>query len=204
MATGVAGLLPEDAFDRQPLLDSDLAFACQARLNNRDELLNQLSVLRCEWPGLSDSDVLYRCYRQWGQRCVQKIFGDYVFAAWHRNSGKLVAAVDHFASTPLFYARCGAALVASPQLAVVLACPQVPRDLNLQALGALLAPKSLLGATPYEAVQALPAGHLLIHDAGKLRIERWWQMHHRNLQSARSFNSARECQSINVGCALPD
>jgi asparagine synthase (glutamine-hydrolysing) len=202
VAAGVAGLLPEDVFDRQPLLDRGLAFACQARLDNRDELMSELSVPRCQWPVLSDSDVLYRCYRQWGQRCVQKIFGDYVFAAWHRDSGKLVAAVDHFASAPLFYAECGTTLVASPQLAVVLACPQVPRDLNLQALGALLAPKSLIGATPYRAVRALPAGHLLIRDAGRLRLERWWQpdrdtrTHYRDPRNYVALASALFGQSV--------
>jgi asparagine synthase (glutamine-hydrolysing) len=174
-AAGVAGLLSEDVFDRQPWTDRDLVFAAHARIDNRDELLGELGIAAIDRSTLSDTEVLFRCYQRWQRDCVQRLVGDYVFAAWHRECGTLVAAVDHIGDSRLFYADAPGRLIASTQLAVVLAHPHVSDELNLTALGALCAPRSIRGATPYRAVSSLPGGHLLIRDRSGTRLTRWWQ-----------------------------
>src|SRR4051812_37278250 len=62
------GFVPEDAFDRQPLLDGKRVFVCQARLDNRGELLRRLGL----GPDLADSDLLAAAYDRLGERCVHE------------------------------------------------------------------------------------------------------------------------------------
>jgi asparagine synthase (glutamine-hydrolysing) len=172
----VSGILPEDAFDKQPLVSPELVFVAQARIDNRDEILEELAVPPAQWATLADSEVLHSAYRRWEEDCVQRVYGDYAFAAWHRDSGKVVAAVDHNASVRLYYTQCdGSKLMLATQLGALLAHPQIPRDLNLKALGLLAAPKIEAGSTPFQHIRVLPGGHLLRYRQRTLEIRRWWQ-----------------------------
>jgi asparagine synthase (glutamine-hydrolysing) len=174
--TRSAGILPEDVFDRQPIAGRDLIFVAAARLDNRDDLLARLGTPRAQWPELADSEVLHRAYRRWAEECVQYLSGDYAFAACHRDSGRVVAAVDHAGSSRLFFAIANGMLVLATQLDALLAHPDVPRELDGDALGLLIAPKIELGSTPFRRVRMLAGGHLLISDGGaEPRLRRWWR-----------------------------
>ncbi len=174
-AAGTAGILPEDAFDRQPLISPRLAFAARARIDNRDEILGKLDIPAERWPALADSEVLFLAYQRWEEECVQHLNGDYAFAAWHRDSGKVVAAVDHIGAARLYYSQTSGRLLISTQLGALLAHPQASSDLDLKALGFFVTSKFEQGLTPFQNVRALPGGQILIHCEGTLLIRRWWQ-----------------------------
>ncbi|HXC56375.1 MAG TPA: asparagine synthase-related protein [Rhizomicrobium sp.] len=175
LIASTAGILPEDEFDSQPLVAADLAFVAQARLDNRADILARLGVARERWATLADSDILHLAYRRWDADCVQHLAGDYAFAAWHADSGRVVAATDHVGSVRLYYARCAGKLVVASQLGVVLANPSVARDLDRDALGLLVAPRLVNDATPFKAVRILPGGSLFVCEKGELRCRRWWR-----------------------------
>jgi asparagine synthase (glutamine-hydrolysing) len=173
-AAGTAGILPEDAFDRQPLISPGLAFAARARIDNRDEILGKLEIPGGRWPTLADSEVLFCAYQRWEEECVQHLYGDYTFAAWHRDSGKVVAAVDHKGTARLYYSQAGGRLMLSSQLGALLAHPQTSRDLDFKALGLLTAPKIEFGSTPYQHIREVLGGDMLVFRDGTLDIRRWW------------------------------
>ena len=174
-AAATTGILAEDAFDRQPLISPAVTFAARARIDNRDEILEKLGVPSSQWPTLADSEVFFQAYLRWEHDCVQYVYGDYAFAAWHRDSGKVVAAIDHLATFRLYYSQAGGKLILSTQLGALLAHPQASHDLDLKALGLLTAPRIEPGSTPYQHVHALLGGHLLVGNIGTLEIQRWWQ-----------------------------
>ena len=146
-----------------------------ARIDNREEILAKLGIPAARWPALADSEVLFHAWQRWEEECVQYIYGDYAFAAWHRDSGKVVAAVDHIGAARLYYSTTGGRLLLSTQLGALMAHPQASRDLDLKALGLLVAPKIEQGSTPFKDLRALPGGHLMTYSAGTLSIRRWWQ-----------------------------
>ena len=98
-----SGILPEDVFDRQPLAGDDFTFVCQARLDNREDLIIRLGIEPAQGATMADSDILARCYRRWREETPQHAYGAYAFAAWECASGRLIAATDHVGSVPLFY-----------------------------------------------------------------------------------------------------
>jgi asparagine synthase (glutamine-hydrolysing) len=175
-AGSVFGALAQDEFCRQPFVSNDLTFVGQARIDNREEVLSKLAIARLHWRTTSDCDVLHLAYRRWREGCVNELSGDYAFAAWHPDTGRAVASIGHSNSVRLYYLVCGGKLLVSPQLGALLAHPTlVARELNLPALGQMIAPLIEPGSTPYANIRSLVCGHQLIWDRGTLILRRWWQ-----------------------------
>ncbi|HEX8263465.1 MAG TPA: asparagine synthase-related protein, partial [Allosphingosinicella sp.] len=165
--------VPEDAFDSQPLASEAGVFVCEARLDNRGELLEQLG-----FPAdaeIADSTLLAAAYDRWGAECVERIVGDYAFAAWHRRDGRIVAAVDPLGMRRLMWARVGGGIALSPQIPALLANRRVSRDPDLHALAKVLDAGLDRNSTAFALIRALPGGHRLVWTGGEPQIDRWWR-----------------------------
>src|SRR6266542_3207502 len=70
--------LPEDDFDRQPLLGTDRwLFAADVRLDNREELQRALAIGGRQVP---DSEILFQALIAWGEPALERIVGDFALA----------------------------------------------------------------------------------------------------------------------------
>jgi asparagine synthase (glutamine-hydrolysing) len=168
-------LLPEDAFDSQPLVDHELIFVCRARLDDRAGLLQQLQIDSAHGATLSDSHILRQCYKKWGEETPRRVYGDFAFVAWERWSRRTVAATDHLGNFRLFYCRAAGRILFATQLAALLACPAVHAGLDVKSLGLTAVDKLGSGWTMFEGVRVLAGGELLIHHDEMVRVERWWR-----------------------------
>ncbi|WP_245536545.1 asparagine synthase-related protein [Terriglobus saanensis] len=175
-AVGVSGLLPEDKFDRQPILseDRDTVFVCQARLDNREDLLRALDLPQATASHVADSAILYRCFLKWGRVCMGHLAGDYAFVAFSHKKKELFGATDHVGHTRLFYALAEGRLIVSTQLTAIRACPYLKPTMHEQALGLCAEAVFLKGQTPFREISALPGGHSLLWSNGQVKITRWW------------------------------
>jgi asparagine synthase (glutamine-hydrolysing) len=162
--------VPEDASDAQPIVNDARVFVCQARIDNRNELLPLLDVAH----DVADSTLFAAAYDRWGAECVQKVTGDFAFAVWHRADGSVVAAVDHHGARRLMWSRIANGIALSAQLAPLLVHPEISRDPDLDALARLFDSGIDRTSTPFTAIRAIPGGHLFTWRAGEVRIERWW------------------------------
>ncbi|HEX8152264.1 MAG TPA: asparagine synthase-related protein, partial [Thermoanaerobaculia bacterium] len=165
--------VPEDAFDVQPIADSECVFVCQARLDNREELLRELGIAGDA--AIADSSLLAAAYARWGEACVQKLAGDFAFAAWHRDHGRVVAAVDPIGARRLFWMRIGSSIALATRAAVLLAHPEVSCEPDLESMASLFDAGVDRTSTPFAGVHSLPGGQMLVWRAGVPRVERWWQ-----------------------------
>ena len=77
-------ITPEDRYERQPLVSNDgqLVLGSDARLDNRSELIDALSMLPAEARQLPDSAFILAAYERWGEDAPQQLRGDYAFALW--------------------------------------------------------------------------------------------------------------------------
>jgi asparagine synthase (glutamine-hydrolysing) len=167
-------ILPEDTFESQPFVDSELVFVARARLDERAQLLDLLQIDPKRGAVLSDADLLRHCYKRWREATPRHVYGDFAFVAWERLSGRTVAATDHLGNYRLFYTKVGKRLLMSTHLAALLACPALQTSLDVKALGMMAAGKLGHGGTMFEGINVLPGGELLIHQNQTVRIERWW------------------------------
>jgi asparagine synthase (glutamine-hydrolysing) len=190
---GAAGLgqrlmrfTPQDTFERQPLVSDNgaLVVVSDARLDNRDELLNVERLGRDEEPRhprdsgslVPDSRLILYAFQKWGVACVHHLAGVFAFAIWDRNTRTLFAARSPIVAPTLVYAATGATFAFATMPSGLHALPFIPRMLNERALANLLVE---VGGRPqdtlYRDILALPTGHRLVASREKVEVECFWR-----------------------------
>ena len=98
-------VLPEDAFDRQPLTfgDGSLVLVADVRLDNRDELVESLRIASPAARTMCDAAVLLAAIERWRESCVERLVGDFAFALWDGRERRLWLARDALGQRPLHY-----------------------------------------------------------------------------------------------------
>ena len=102
----------------QPMVDSELGLAVvfNGCIYNHRELRRELEAAGLRFFSDSDTEVVLKAYRLWGERCVDRFKGMFAFAIAERDSGRLVLARDRLGVKPLYLADgpAGAALRLDP------------------------------------------------------------------------------------------
>src|SRR5262249_61030503 len=105
---------------------------------------------------------------------------------WDGCSKSLLVARDRAGIKPMYYAEAGGRLYFASELKSLLEAPDLPRDLDLDALDHYLSflytPRD---GSIFSRVRKLPPGHLLTWRDGRLSIEQYWQ-----LSATEAFNGS--------------
>jgi len=157
-------LLPEDRFDRGPVLwgGGPNALVADLRLDNRDELCAALAIAPAEATALADAALLARALERWGEDAVQHIVGDFAFAWWDAGRRRLLLARDPFGERPLHY-HCGRGFFAFATMPKGLhALEAITVAPNRRRVATFLAQIPDTGSESFfEGVEKVVAGHLL-------------------------------------------
>ena len=84
---------------------------------------------------------------------------------------------DRAGEKPVYWTEAGGELLFASEIKALLAHPRVSRETDVQAItryllyGYFPAPH-----TPFLGIRKLPAGHLLIAESGKVRLEPYWDL----------------------------
>jgi asparagine synthase (glutamine-hydrolysing) len=181
-AEGLAGLAnamlrttPESADERLPLIDGDLALVADARIDNRGALIGELGVP----PSVPDSAIILAAYRRWGDRCPERLIGDFAFAVWDGARRALFLARDHIGVRPLVWFRSRSVFAFASQERALLALAEVSRRLDEVAVGDfLVAVLEDTQRTFYEGIHRLPPHHSLSvsADEASARSRTYWEL----------------------------
>ncbi len=139
-----------------------LWLAGDVRLDARDTLVAALAAAGCKPPPIDDDDALVlAAYRAWGDEALPHLSGDFSFALWDGERGRLLCARDGLGVRPLFFAALDEAFICSNSLAAVRAHPAVSRGLHEPAVVSFLQWGFNLDtrATTFADVKRLEAGH---------------------------------------------
>lgn len=170
--------LPEDRFHRQPLAGRGgrLHLVADCRIDNREELGRLLSIDPARQAVMCDAAFILAALERWGAGAVDRLCGDFAFAAWDMDARTLMLARDPVGNRPLHYhVGCGWFAFASMPKGL-LALPEVPtgpdpdRVLTWQMLLPLDGPHSF-----YKGVQRLDFGHVAtVRADGGMELRRYW------------------------------
>lgn len=144
----------------------------------REELLG----LGHDFKSHSDTEVVLHAYEQWGTACVERFRGMFAIAIWDTLEKRLFAARDRLGIKPVYYtlgrnAEGERTLAFASELKALLATGLASAELNYPAVHHYLAFYSV--PTPYSMlkdVEALPPGHYMIFENGKLSIQQYWSI----------------------------
>ena len=176
----------------QPVANEDgsVTVVLNGEIYNYAELRRELAGRGHRLATQSDTEVIAHLYEELGVECLQRLHGMFAFALWDSRRRRLLLARDRVGKKPLFYSLRDGALSFASELPALLQDPDVPREIDPQALDAYLA----YGYVPaplsvFRDVAKLPPAHRLVYEDGTTTIERYWRL---DYAAKRRFADERE------------
>lgn len=170
----LVGGTPETGHEAMPEYDSisGVLLTAEARLDNRDDLLDGFRIPSADRVLVPDSRLLALCLARWGEAAPDHLYGDWSFAAWSEGERRLFLARDRVGITGLHVHHSPRLAVFSSSLSSLLAHPDVQCELDELVIARYLInphrlryPLSYLERAIYETawqgVCSLAPGHTL-------------------------------------------
>jgi asparagine synthase (glutamine-hydrolysing) len=170
---------PESINEKPPVMDrsGDYALTADARIDNREELLDAVGLDRLSGRSVGDGELILAAYKKWGEKCPQWLLGDFAFAIWDRRRRVLFCARDHMGLKPFYYHLSGHLFVFASEIKALLCVPHVPRRLNEVMVADHLARNSQdKTITFYKDVLRLPPAHSITVDAEGTKVREYWEL----------------------------
>jgi len=165
----------------QPMPNDDRSawIVFNGEIYNYRELREELEGRGSRFRTQSDTEVILRAYEAYGPECVTRLRGMFAFAILDERARQVFLARDRVGIKPLVYHWDGRRLLFASELKGILEAPDVPRELDLEALGEYLgyhyvaAPRTI-----FRAVRKLPPASTLTLslDGGAPRVGRYWTL----------------------------
>jgi asparagine synthase (glutamine-hydrolysing) len=163
----------------QPIHNEDRTvwIVFNGEIYNFRDLRRELDAAGHRFYTATDTETIVHAYEEWGTAAIGRLRGMFGLAIWDTRTRTLLAARDRVGIKPLHYAVVGGRLYFGSEIKSLLCAPDLPRDIDLDALDHYL---SFL-YTPrdrsiFQRVNKLPPGHLLTWTDGVVRVEQYWQM----------------------------
>ena len=169
---------------------------------NFRELRSELAAGGTRLLSESDTEVLLHAFMAWGPDCLSRLRGMFAFAIWDAEERRLFAARDRFGVKPLYKRMVGTQLWLSSQVKpLVRVSPGLTRSVAGRA-GFLLWGHLPEPFTPFEEIEAVPAGHYLmwsLDDEAVPRLSAWSDLGEdvdESLRLAGAVNSRAEADEV--------
>ncbi|HVA24935.1 MAG TPA: asparagine synthase (glutamine-hydrolyzing) [Chloroflexota bacterium] len=164
----------------QPLYNEDgsIALVCNGEIYNSPELRARLEAAGHVFRTHSDCETIVHGYEEWGEGFVSRLNGMFGFALWDSRRQLLMLGRDRAGIKPLHYALVNGAIVFGSELKALLPHPDVPRQLDMNALADYLAFEYVpTPGTIFKDIQKLPPGCCLICRRGaQPRLSQYWDL----------------------------
>jgi len=164
---------------RQPMTNEDgsLQLVFNGEIYNFVELRETLIKQGHRFSSQADSEVILHGYEEWGDDCLQHLRGMFALALWDRNQQRLLVARDRLGIKPLYYYHRAGRFAFASEIKGLLAIPEIPREVNRQALYDYLGYEFVPSpATMFAGIYKLPPGHLLEFSQGRLDVRPYWDL----------------------------
>lgn len=166
---------PKAQFEVQPLVRRGSVLTWDGRLDNREEICSRVG--RGDGEALTDADLVFAAYEEWGTGCFAELIGDWALALWDQAKQQLILARDYIGTRRLFY-RLDEGGVAWCTIIEPLALSSPKKlHLDLDYLAGCLYPRPPVEATPYQEIRSIvPASYLAFQFGGKRQTEQYWRL----------------------------
>ena len=169
----------ESRRERLPLANAsgELVITADARIDNREELRDQLGLTNDGSEGMIDSRLILAAYEKWGEDCVERLLGDFVFAIWDKRSRSLFCARDHFGVKPFYYYAAANLFAFATEIKALLCIPGVSRRINeIRIAEHLTMSTNDSSITFFQEISRLKPAHALRVDRTGERLANYWAL----------------------------
>ncbi|MEJ7734711.1 MAG: asparagine synthase-related protein [Polyangiaceae bacterium] len=175
---GLFATTPEDVATEQPLQSpvSTARIVADARLDNRDALIDELGLARAQGARWCDAELIVRAWDRWGDACPAHLLGDFAFAIWDPRHRRLFCARDPFGVRSFFYVSDAHGFRGASEMSALFADQRLREAPNLSAMATFLSEDYLeRDETLYAGVRALPPGHGLVTRGREVHLAPFWR-----------------------------
>jgi len=125
----------------------------------------------------TDTEVVLHLYEEYGPKCLAMINGQFALAIWNTRTRELFLARDRVGIRPLYTCRVANRFYFSSEIKALFTNPEVPRQLDLQALSQVFTFWTTLNRkTVFTGIDELPPGHYLTVGAEPSKPEPFWTL----------------------------
>lgn len=164
---------------RQPMSNEDKTvwITFNGEIFNYLELREELAAKGHRFSTHSDTEVIVHLYEDLGERCVERLNGQFAFAIWDKRCSELLLARDRMGIRPLFYALSEGDFYFASEIKAIFAGGPVKRELDPAALDEIFTfwhttpPK-----TAFAGVHELAPAHILKFRNGVATTRQYWDI----------------------------
>jgi asparagine synthase (glutamine-hydrolysing) len=163
----------------QPIsYDGDnLTIVFNGEIYNFQALREELLARGHKFKTKSDTEVILALYKDLGPACVKKLRGMFAFAIWDRPRKRLFISRDRIGKKPLFYTEQPGYFAFASEIRSLFVWGGLSKEIDEEALDQYLSLQYIPSPrTIYAQVKKLPPGCSLIHENGKVTVERYWDL----------------------------
>lgn len=182
----------------QPFRDGNFILIFNGEIYNYVELRNILKK-KYNFKTDSDTEVLIKCYQEYGEHCVDHLVGMWSFAIWDLKNKKLFLSRDPFGEKPLFFFKSEKCFFFGSEIKYIKSLCNIKFDQNKQLLhdNLFLGYKSLnkTNKTFYNNIFSLESSHNLSIDLDlKLKKTKYWKP---NVDFKNDMSSQEASEGVN-------
>ncbi len=163
----------------QPLsyAEGNLWIVFNGEIYNFLEIRKELEEKGRHFKTQSDTEVILALYQEMGDACLSRLRGMFAFALWDKPKKRLLLARDRIGKKPLVYSEGPGFLAFASELRCLFTLENISREINPEAVDMFLSLQYIPSPrTIYSAVKKLPPAHKLVYEAGKIKIEPYWDL----------------------------
>jgi len=125
----------------------------------------------------SDTEVIIHAYEEYGIDAIRQFNGEFAIALLDEKKNELFLVRDRLGIKPLYYHEADGRFVFASEIKAILACPEVPRAVNLDAVYRYLCFEFVPAPdTMFTGISKLPAGHYLHIRNGRSTLHQYWDI----------------------------
>jgi asparagine synthase (glutamine-hydrolysing) len=170
-------LLPEDDYDRGPVIGADgsLLLVADARVDNREELAERLGWSAADLARAAEPALLMAVIERWGSEGLAHVVGAFALMIWDQRRQSLVLARDALGERPLHYHRGDGFVAVASMPKGLHALPDIPYAANKATAADFLAVLPEGGDSFFAGIARVPPGHAVTIAPDGITAKRLWR-----------------------------
>jgi len=164
---------------QQPLSNADrtLWIVYNGEIFNYVELKKELTAQGYKFQTNSDTEVLLILYQAYGEKCLDKLNGQFAFAIWDKKRNQLFLARDRVGIRPLFYSEIDNDFVFGSEIKSILEHPNIKPEINTISLSQIFTFwTTITPHTAFKNIYELPPGCFMRVTQKGNQIVKYWQL----------------------------
>lgn len=163
----------------QPMPNEDLTLRIvfNGEIFNYLELRKELEQKGHKFRTKSDTEVIVHLYEEYGEECLSKLNGQFVFSIWDKKNQELFIARDRVGIRPLYYYHTDDLFVYASEIKAIFEHEKVSRELSEEGISETLTFWTTISPnTVFKGVKECPPGHFIKFKNHQITIKRYWEL----------------------------